>query len=255
MINSITVVGGKDKNGVPEAIQRLEIMAGEIIAVVGTTGSGKSMLIADIEQWADGETPSQRGILINQIPAGEFIEDRLLRGMAAEVSQNMNFVMDMSVKDFLYLHACSRNLKQPEMLVEQVLSYANVLSGEPISSQDKLTVLSGGQSRALMVADVALISDAPVVLLDELENAGIDRLAALKGLALQNKIVVLVTHDPMLALLADRRVVMMNGGMFALHTTTGEEKRLLQKLEQINRQMSFLRDQLRQGFTLKEESF
>lgn len=69
MINSISVVGGKDKNGVPEAIQCLEIMAGEILAVVGTTGSGKSMLIADIEQWADGETPSQRRILINQIPA------------------------------------------------------------------------------------------------------------------------------------------------------------------------------------------
>ncbi|MBP8820181.1 MAG: hypothetical protein KBG91_07140 [Syntrophomonadaceae bacterium] len=47
----------------------------------------------------------------------------------------------------------------------------------------------------------------------------------------------------------------IDGGMFALHTTTGEEKRLLQKLEHINRQMSFLRDQLRQGFTLKEESF
>ena len=77
-------------------------MAGEILAVVGTTGSGKSMLIADIEQWADGETPSQRRILINQIPAAEFTEDRLLRGMAAEVSQNMNFVIDLSVKDFLF---------------------------------------------------------------------------------------------------------------------------------------------------------
>lgn len=252
MINSITVAGGKDKNGKPEVIPLLDIMAGEILAVVGTTGSGKSMLIADIEQWADGETPSQRRIFINQIPASEFAEDRLLRGMAAEVSQNMNFVMDMNVKDFLYLHACSRNLEQPEELVEQVLTCANRLSGEPISSQDNLTVLSGGQSRALMVADVALISDAPVVLLDELENAGIDRLAALKGLALQNKIVVLVTHDPMLALLADRRVVMKNGGMFRLHVTTPEEKRLLHKLEQIDRQMSCLRDQLREGFTIKE---
>jgi ABC-type lipoprotein export system ATPase subunit len=105
-----------------------------------------------------------------------------------------------------------------------------------------------------MVADVALISDAPVVLLDELENAGIDRLAALKGLALQNKIVILVTHDPMLALLADRRVVMKNGGMFKLHSTTSEEKLLLKKLEQSNRQISFWREQLRLGFTVNEEA-
>jgi ABC-type lipoprotein export system ATPase subunit len=195
MINSVTVVGGKDKDGAAEAVSMLEIKAGEIFAVVGTTGSGKSMLIADIEQWADGETPSQRHILINQVPAAEFAEDRLLRGMAAEVSQNMNFVMDMSVRDFLCLHARSRSLEQPEELAEQVINYANRLSGEAISGKDKLTVLSGGQSRALMVADVALISDAPVVLIDEIENAGIDRLAALKGLTLQDKIVVLVTHD------------------------------------------------------------
>ena len=253
MINSVTVVGGKDKDGPAEAVSMLEIKAGEILAVVGTTGSGKSMLIADIEQWADGETPSQRHILINQVPAAEFAEDRLLRGMAAEVSQNMNFVMDMSVRDFLCLHARSRSLEQPEELAEQVINYANRLSGEAISGKDKLTVLSGGQSRAMMVADVAIISDAPVVLIDEIENAGIDRLAALKGLALQDKIVVLVTHDPMLALLADRRVVMKNGGIFRLHTTTPEERLLLQKLEQIDREISILRDQLRQGCTVSED--
>lgn len=253
MINSITVLGGKDKDGAAEAIPLLEIKAGEILAVVGTTGSGKSMLIADIEQWADGETPSQRRILINQIAADEFVEDRLLRGLAAEVSQNMNFVMDMKVKDFLYLHACSRNLEHPENMAEQTLACANRLSGEAISSQDKITILSGGQSRALMVADVTLISDAPVVLLDELENAGIDRLAALEGLTLKNKIVVLVTHDPMLALLADRRLVMKNGGMFRLHTTTRDEKSLLQNLQQLNRKIFFLQEQLRSGMAISEE--
>lgn len=252
MIDSISIIGGKDKDGAEEAITRLSIGAGEILAVVGTTGSGKSMLIADIEQWADGETPSQRYILINQMPAGDFAEDKVLRGMAAEVSQNMNFVMDMKVNDFLYLHACSRHPEAAQRLPEQVLSYANQLSGEPIGGQDKLTALSGGQSRALMVADVALISDAPVVLLDELENAGIDRLAALKGLASRNKIVVLVTHDPMMALLADRRLIMKNGGMFKLHSTTPGEKLLLKKLEQNNRQTSFLREQLRQGFSIAE---
>lgn len=246
MINSITIVGGKDKNGAAEAVPILTIMAGEILAVVGMTGPGKSMLMADIEQWADGETPSQRRILINHIPASEFAEDRLLRTMAAEVSQNMNFVMDMSVGDFLKLHACSRNLEHAEELAERVIIYANRLSGEPISSHDRLTILSGGQSRALMIADVALISDAPVVLLDEIENAGINRLAAMQELTSQNKIVILVTHDPILALMANRRIVMKNGGMSIVHTTTPEEKRLLHKLKQMNAKLSFWRDQIRQ---------
>lgn len=250
MINAISVIGGKDKDGKPEVIPSLDIKAGEILAVVGTTGSGKSLLIADIEQWADGDSPSQRKIMINNEPADEYTGDRSLRTLVAEVSQNMNFVIDMNVKDFLCLHACSRKLEQPEVVAEQVLTYANQLSGEPISAQDKLTVLSGGQSRALMVADVAIISDAPVVLIDELENAGIDRLAALKKLALQNKFVVLVTHDPMLALMADRRMVMKNGGMFQLYTTTAEEKLLLGKLDRLNLGMSCLREQLRNGIKM-----
>jgi len=32
--------------------------------------------------------------------------------------------------------------------------------------------LSGGQSRALMVSDVANISISPIILIDEIENAG-----------------------------------------------------------------------------------
>lgn len=253
MIKSITVLAGTDKDGNPEAIPYLQINAGEIIAVVGTTGSGKSMLIADIEQWANGETPSKRKIRINDVPAVEYAEDKALRGLAAEVSQNMNFVMDMNVQDFLCLHARSRGLEQPGILAEKVLTYANQLSGEPISNQDTLTILSGGQSRALMVADVALISNAPAVLIDELENAGIDRLAALKQLVQQNKIVLLVTHDPMLALMADRRIIMKNGSMFKVHTTTAEEKHFLDRLLRINDGISLLREQLRKGCEITDD--
>jgi len=36
-----------------------------------------------------------------------------------------------------------------------------------------MTQLSGGQIRSLMVADAILISNTPIILLDEVENAGI----------------------------------------------------------------------------------
>jgi ABC-type lipoprotein export system ATPase subunit len=254
MIKSITIVGGKNKTGKSEPVQRFEIKAGEILTIVGPTGSGKSQFISDIEQWADGDTPSQRHILIDDIPAAEYAEQKSLRRLVAEVSQNMNFVIDMSVKDFLCLHARSRGVVYPETVAEEVVAYANQLTGEPICSGDKLTVLSGGQSRALMVADVALISDAPVVLIDEIENAGIDRLSALRKLAVQGKIVVVVTHDPMLALLADRRVVMKNGGVFKLHITTPDEKQLLEKLVHMDQYISRLREQLRKGIEISNAS-
>lgn len=252
MLETVTVQGGFTKRGEPETIRRLDLRAGEILAVVGPTGSGKSQLVSDIEQWADGESPSRRNILIDGVPAAEYASQQSLRRLVAEVSQNMNFVIDMPVEDFLCLHAHSRGIEDPEAAAEKVMTYCNELAGEPIHPEDKLTVLSGGQSRALMVADVALISDAPVVLIDEIENAGIDRLKALRRLAGAGKVVVVVTHDPMLALVADRRVVMKDGGMVRLCTTTPQEKLLLEHLLDINSGLSALREQLRQGGEVKQ---
>lgn len=253
MIKTITITGGKDKSGQPEPVQSLEIKAGEVLAVVGATGSGKSQLIADIEQYAQGDTPSQRHIIFDNMSEFEHDQPSSLRSQVAEVSQNMNFVIDMAVEEFLCMHGHSRKAVNPEAIAREVISYANQLTGEPIEPQSKLTVLSGGQSRALMIADVALISDAPVVLIDEIENAGIDRLQAMKRLAVEGKLVVLVTHDPMLALIAHHRVVMKNGGIYKLHTTTPNEKKVLEKLLQMDESISVLREQLRNGWEVGEK--
>ena len=68
---TLTIKGGVDKEGHPDGVSEIEIAPGEIIGIVGPTGSGKSTLIADIEQFAFGDTPSGRSILINnQEPAG-----------------------------------------------------------------------------------------------------------------------------------------------------------------------------------------
>jgi len=66
MINIVTIFGGCDKYGNPEKINEICIERGEIIGVVGPTGSGKSSLIADIEQLAQRDTPTKRMLL----PAG-----------------------------------------------------------------------------------------------------------------------------------------------------------------------------------------
>ena len=59
-----------------------------------------------------------------------------------------------------------------------------------------MTQLSGGQSRALMIADTAYISESPIVLIDEIENAGVDRRQAIELLAKKEKIIFVSTHDP-----------------------------------------------------------
>ena len=157
----------------------------------------------------------------------------------------MHFLADMYVGEFLRMHAKSRG-KDPE-LAEKVIELANTLTGEPISPDHQLTILSGGQSRALMVADIAVISDSPIVLIDEIENAGIKKQEALRLLSGEGKIVVVVTHDPMLALMASRRIVMKNGGMTKVICTNAEEQRIFKDIERVDGWLTSLRETIRQG--------
>ena len=170
----------------------------------------------------------------------------------AQLSQNMNFVMDLSVEDFVKLHAESRNHEDPDAAVQAVYEAAIGLAGEPFGIDSPVTSLSGGQSRALMIADVALLSKSPIVLIDEIENAGIDRRKALDVLLSQDKIVLMATHDPILALLGDRRLVINNGGMHKLITPTEKERENLVELRALDTKLMSLRQRLRQGDLLEE---
>ncbi|CFX45205.1 ABC transporter-like [Syntrophomonas zehnderi OL-4] len=252
MIKHITILGGFDKNGNQEKISELKVCSGEVLAVVGPTGSGKTQLISDIEQYAEEETLTGRKILINGQPVDKPGKKSLSR-LVAQVSQNMNFVIDLSIKDFLLMHARVRGISNPEQILPELLYVTNLLSGEPVTLTTNLAQLSGGQSRALMVADVAIISNAPVVLIDEIENAGIDRLQALKILTGQGKIVLVVSHDPTLMLMSKQRVVMKNGGMDKICQTTELEKRVLKDLIGLEEQVASLRERLRQGENLGAE--
>jgi ABC-type lipoprotein export system ATPase subunit len=250
MIDKITIIGGYNKQGEKEPVEEVVIKKGEIFGVVGPTGSGKSSLIGDIEQLAQKDTFSKRKILVNDEEPTYDDRTNPRKKMVAQLSQNMNFLADMSVGDFLSLHAKCRGASSK--CVNAVINLANTLTGEPIKSDHELTILSGGQSRALMVADVAIISNSPIVLIDEIENAGIKKHDALKVLSGHGKIVMVVTHDPVLALMTDRRIVMKSGGMEKVVGTTEAEKSLSKKLNKIDELMLSLRDQVRNGEVIED---
>lgn len=242
---TLTIRGGTDKDGRADVVDEVEIVSGEIIGIVGPTGSGKSTLIADIEQFAQGDTPSGRRILINGEEPETSLRTDPRKKLVAQLSQNMHFLADMSVKDFLRMHAKSRGKNGDTS--NKVIELANTLTGEPINPGHPLTILSSGQSRALMTADIAIISDSPIVLIDEIENAGIKKKEALHLLAGEGKIVVVVTHDPMLALMASRRIVMKNGSMTKVISTTEQEHRVFQDIEKVDGWLTALRETIRRG--------
>jgi ABC-type lipoprotein export system ATPase subunit len=245
---SLDINAGFDKSGKPESVKKLSLCRGDLIAIVGPTGSGKSRLLADIEWLATGDTPSKRFICVD----GKLSDQkRIFTGgdrLIAQLSQTMSFVLDTTVEELLILHAESRGINRS--VVKETLAAANELSGESFTGTTALTNLSGGQTRALMVADTALVCRSPIVLIDEIENAGIDRRKAFDLLLSQEKIVLLATHDPLLALLAPRRLCMCNGAMQSLQLRNAQEEAILSDLETIDDIFTGIRSQLRKGIEL-----
>lgn len=252
-VQSLTILPGHDKSGIAEGFKELTVETSQIISIVGPTGSGKSRLLADIEWTAQNDTPTGRSILINgEVPDMKWRYSSNNK-LVAQLSQNMNFVMDLTVLDFLRMHADSRMVLDPQSVIDRIIAAANDLAGEKFELTTPVTSLSGGQSRALMIADTAILSSSPIVLIDEIENAGIDRKKALKLLVTSDKIVLMATHDPLLALMADKRIVIKNGGINHVIDTNEEEKQLLEKLESMDSLIQTARQELRSGNTLSPD--
>lgn len=245
-VNEIKIIGGQDKSGKREEFE-LTIKKGDVICIVGPTGSGKSRLLADIEWMAQRDTPTKRQILINGDVPDKKWRFSTEHKLVAQLSQNMNFVMDLTVEEFVRLHAESRFVENPDEKIKKIIEKANALAGEKFTSETPITALSGGQSRSLMIADTAILSKSPIILIDEIENAGIDRKKALELLVKEEKIVLMATHDPILALMGSKRIVIKNGGIAKIIDSSEEEKRLLPELEALDNKLIDLRNRLRIG--------
>ncbi len=67
------------------------------------------------------------------------------------------------------------------------------------------------------------------------------------GLIREEKIVLMATHDPLLALSGHRRIVIRNGGISKIILTSEAERQAAVKLEAFDRKLGRLREDLRQG--------
>jgi ABC-type lipoprotein export system ATPase subunit len=278
MSDAVTLVlePGRDKAGRPEACGTLTFAAGQVVAIVGPTGSGKTRLLSDLERLSPGDSPTARKVRLSGVP-----QARIDAGFAVgRISQTMQFFLDLTVTEFVAMHREARGAgsdvtgEAPGVAVmaaanalagdaaiargdagisaddDAVIAAANTLAGEPMAADQPLAALSGGQARALMVADLVLVADAPVLLIDEIENAGIDRHAALDFLVKRNRLVFLATHDPLIALRADLRLALGEGGIRQVLETTAGERDVAVRLEAADREVRDLRERLRRGDSL-----
>jgi ABC-type lipoprotein export system ATPase subunit len=254
-IDKITIIGGIGKDGQPEKVESFNLKMGDIISIVGPTGCGKTTLINDIELFANKNTPSQRIVLINDEPIPDDFSFDPSKHPIALISQHTNFLSDLPVGEFLKIHAKIRGSENIELMIEETLDFANQLTGEAIIKETSMTELSGGQTRSLLIADAVIIGHSPIILLDEIENAGIHRTKALKLLKKYEKIFVFVTHDPRIALLSDFRIIMANGAMQKIIATNIEEKMAAIGLKKIDDVMLEFRKLIRAGEEINDAVF
>lgn len=246
-IKKITVIGGYGKNGEREHVDQFELKMGDIISIVGPTGCGKTTLINDIELFANQNTPSRRTVLINDKPIPDDFSFDPKEHPIALISQHTNFLSDLPVGEFLKIHATVRGATNVSEIITETLNFANQLTGEAIIMETGMTELSGGQTRSLLIADAVIIGNSPIILLDEIENAGINRTKALELLKNYKKIFVFVTHDPRIALLSDFRIVMKSGSMQKIICTNQEERLAASELKKFDDTILQFRNLIRAG--------
>ncbi len=252
-IKKITILGGNGKDSCEEMVKKVDLTMGNIISIVGPTGCGKTTLINDIELFANHNTPSNRQVLINDEPIPDDFTFDPSKHPIAMISQHTNFLSDLPVGEFLTIHATVRGAADIDKVVEETVQFANQLTGEAINKETAMTELSGGQTRSLLIADAVIIGNSPIILLDEIENAGINKTKALELLKYYEKIFVFVTHDPTIALLSDMRIIMKNGAMQKLVTSNPEEKNVAGELMKIDNIILHFRGLIRTGEDITRE--
>jgi len=191
----------------------LDIERGEMVALIGPSGSGKSTLMAILGCL---DTPTGGSYALD----GRQVEKLAGPELAAIRNEKIGFVFQQY--NLLPKATILRNVELPML-------YADVSRKERreralellarVGIPDKANVLpgalSGGQrqrvaiARALANRPALLLADEPTGALDS--KTGQEVLALFQELHAQGNTVLLVTHDPAIAALAERRVELRDG--------------------------------------------
>jgi putative ABC transport system ATP-binding protein len=189
----------------------LDIANGEFVALMGPSGCGKSTLM-NIMGCLD--TPTSGSYLLDgQEIAG--LDDNALSAIRNRkigfVFQSFNLLPRASALDNVELPMIYGDWPNARARAEAALASVGLAD----RARHRPTELSGGQQQKVAIAR-ALVTDPTILMADEptgnLDSASSEEIMSLfQGFHRQGRTIVLVTHDPDIALYAERIIRLKDG--------------------------------------------
>ncbi len=210
-------------NSTPLRDVNLKINKGEIISVIGPSGTGKSTLLRCINRL---EEPTSGKVIVNGIDMSDKnCNLSAVRQKMGMVFQNFNLFNHMNViENIMYAPQKLLGLdkKQAKARAEKLLKIVG-LTEKALNYPDEL---SGGQKQRIAIAR-ALAMEPEILLFDEPTSA-LDPtmvgevLAVIKRLAKEGMTMIIVTHEMLLAKSVSTRVVYLDDGIIYEEGTPDE---------------------------------
>jgi putative ABC transport system ATP-binding protein len=200
------------ENGAIHALDHisLHVARGEWLSIMGPSGSGKSTLVNLIgcldrptsgEIWLDGQN-------VAGISAGEL--NRVRAEKIGFIFQQFHLIPFLTAVENVMLAQYFHSMTDEKEAIEALTRVGLGDRAHHLPSQ-----LSGGEQQRVCIAR-ALINDPKIILADE-PTGNLDAvneelvLRLLREFHQQGRTIVMVTHDPVVARLADRRIEFHHG--------------------------------------------
>lgn len=193
----------------------LEVDEGEFVAIMGPSGSGKSTLmniIGCLDKATSGEYEIEN-VGVSTLSDNELAD--LRNQKIGFVFQNFNLMPKLTACQNVELPLTYSKVSKQERR-ERALKMLDLV-GLKERSEFKPMELSGGQKQRVAIAR-ALVTDPSFILGDEPTGAldtktSVQIMELFKKFHLEGKTIVLITHEPEIAELCERTVVLRDGNI------------------------------------------
>jgi putative ABC transport system ATP-binding protein len=229
----------------------LDIEGGELVAIIGPSGSGKTTLLNVIGALDEATAGSVRvgDVEVTSLSVTQLVDYR--RKTVGHVFQTLNLIPTLNAEENIELPMIALGVSRGKrkQRVEELLQVVSLSE----RAQHRPDELSGGEQQRIAIA-AALANDAPILLADEptgeldTVNARIIVDYLVKVNKELGKTIIMVTHDPSVARVADR-ILRIEDGVIKMALTPSEvivEEKAVSYTDQLKARINEINGQLLQ---------